>query len=221
MYYQIWNFFLQDDEYSSWKEKIKVNHIYTNFTWEKINDFFRFVENNFFLKHQLGETQNLEEFINLINESGYNVTAEQLAWFLVTRKQIWEFFDLAQKTPLIKDELLAAKSPEHFINIAANYGYYFTIYELAWLLTEIKSSPELVPINNSVGEIDTVSNYGKVEIGYWIWLAEEWGLVTPFCHKDPPLAFLNQYAHDPFLPDRCYLPKSYFKLHFVVRNPFS
>ncbi|MEA5569335.1 Nif11-like leader peptide family natural product precursor [Anabaena sp. UHCC 0399] len=218
MYYQIWNFFLKDDEYVCWKEKIKLNNIYSNFTWGKIHDFFRFVEKNFFLKHQLGETQNLAQFINVVTENGYNLTAEQLAWFLVTRKQIWEFFDLAQKTPTIKDELLVAKNPQQFVYIAANYGYYFTVDELAWLLTEIKSSPELVPINNSVGEIDTVSNYGKIEIGYWIWLAEEWGLVAPFCHKDPPLAFLAQYTDDPFLPDRCFLPKSYFNQHFVSQS---
>jgi hypothetical protein len=218
MYYQIWSFFLKDEEYINWKEKLKGHNTFHKFTWQKINDFFTFVEQDFFIKHQLGEAYNLEQFINLAKQNGYSLTAEELAWFLVTRKQIWELFDLAQKTPTLKDKLLAAKNPQQFVNIAANYDYCFTVDELGWLLTEIKSSPEVVSINNSVGEILTVSNYGKIEIGYWIWLAEEWGLVAPFCHKDPPLAFLSQYTDDPFLPDRCFLPKSYFNQHFVSQN---
>lgn len=211
MYYQIWNFFFQDEEYRTWKNKItQFNNIYNKFTWQKVSDFFQFVENNFFLKQQLGETKKLSDFINLIHEYSYNLTAEEIAWFLVTRKQIWEFFDYAQKKPTLKDKLLAAKNPQHFVNIAADYGYQFTVDSLAWLLTEIKSSPEVVPINNSVGEVITVSYYGKIEIGYWIWLAEDWGLVPPFCHKDQPFTFLSQSTDDPFLPDRCFLPKSYF-----------
>ncbi|WP_066377939.1 MULTISPECIES: Nif11-like leader peptide family natural product precursor [unclassified Anabaena] len=218
MYYQLWNFFLKEQEYLTWKEKIKNHSQFNKFTWQKIKDFLVFVEQNVCIKHQLGEAYNLEDFINIAKQNGYILTPEELAWFVVTRKQIWEFLDLAQKTPALKDKLLAAKNPKQFINIAANYGYSFTVDELAWLLTDIKASPELVPINNSVGEIDTVSNYGKIEIGYWIWLAEEWGLVRPFCHKDQPLVFLSQYTDDPFLLDRCFLPKSYFMQHFVSQN---
>lgn len=215
MYYQLWSFFLQDDQYLTWKEKIKINNISNKFTWQKINDFFASVENNFFLKSQLGEVKNPEQFINIVTEYAYNLTIEELAWFLVTRRQIWSFFDLAQKNHVVKDKLLASKTPQQFVNIAADYGYQFTIDELAWLLIEIKSSPELVPIDNSVGEVDTVSNYGTIEVGYWIWLAEEWGLIAPFCHRDPPLKFLSQYTDNPFLPDRCFLPKSYFNQHLI------
>ncbi|QLE58711.1 Nif11-like leader peptide family natural product precursor [Nostoc sp. TCL26-01] len=218
MYYQLWNFFLKDDEYCDWKEKIKVNNRFNKATWQTINDFFAFVEKNFYLKSQLGETHNLEQFIHLVKENSYNLTSEEFAWFLVTRQQIWMLFDLAQKTPLLKEQLLSAKNPQQFVKIADDYGYYFSVEELAWLLTEIKSFSELVPINNSVGEIISVSNYGKIEIGYWIWLAEEWGLVPPFCHRIQPVNLLSQYVDNPFLPDRCFLPKSYFNQHFVAQT---
>ncbi|HIK07735.1 MAG TPA: Nif11-like leader peptide family natural product precursor [Trichormus sp. M33_DOE_039] len=218
MYYQLWSFFLQDHEYLTWKEKIKINNISNKFTWQKIKDFFASVEDNFLLKSQLGESQNPEQFIHMATENGCNLTIEEIAWFLVTRKQIWEFLDLAQKTSAIKDKLLASKTPQQFVHIAADYGYYFTVDELAWLLTEIKALPKLVPIDNSVGEVDTVSNYGRIEIGYWIWLAEEWGLIAPFCHREPPLNFLSQYTDNPFLPDRCFLPKSYFNQHLITQS---
>ena len=210
MYYQLWNFFLREEQYVFWKEKIKLHNEFDKSTWQKIIDFLSFIEQSFLLKSQLGETDSLERFIKLATENGCNLTAEELAWFLITRKQIWDIFDLAQKTPSLKEELLAAKNPQDFIKIAAENGYYFSIEELAWLLTEIKSFSELVPINNSVGEILTVSNYGKIEIGYWIWLAEDWGIVPPFCHLDQPDTRLTQYTPNPFLPDRCFLPKSYF-----------
>ncbi|WP_427162312.1 Nif11-like leader peptide family natural product precursor [Aliinostoc sp. HNIBRCY26] len=215
MYYQLWAFFLQEDEYQQWRKNTKLNNNYNRLTWQKINDFFASVEDNFLVKSQLGRAKNQEHFISIATENGYNLTLEELAWFLVTRKHIWTFLDFAQTTPSVKDKLLASKTPQQFVQIAANYGYHFTIDELAWLLTEIKSSPELVPIDNSVGEVDTVSNYGKIEIGYWIWLAEEWGIIAPFCHREPPLNFMSQYSDNPFLPDRCFLPKSYFNQHLI------
>ncbi|MDZ8024768.1 MAG: Nif11-like leader peptide family natural product precursor [Nostoc sp. SerVER01] len=216
MYYQIWNFFLQEDKYNYWKDRIKVNKKFNRVTWQKIIDFLSLVEQTFALKYQLGETDSLEPFLKLATENGYNLTAEELAWFLISRKQIWDLFDLAQKTPSLKEELLTAKSPQHFVNIAAKNSYYFSVDELAWLLTEIKSSSELVSINNSVGEILTVSNYGRIETGYWIWLAEDWGIVPPFCHRDKPSTFLSQNVNNPFLPDRCFLPKSYFNQRLMA-----
>ncbi len=216
MYYQIWNFFLQEEKYNYWKEKIKVNKSFNRVTWQKIIDFLSLVEQTFTLKYQLGETDSLEPFLKLATENGYNLTAEELAWFLITRKQIWDLFDFAQKTPSLKEQLLTAKSPQHFVDIGAENGYYFSVDELAWLLTEIKSSSELVSINNSVGEILTVSNYGRIETGYWIWLAEDWGIVPPFCHRDKPSTFLSQNINNPFLPDRCFLPKSYFNQRLMT-----
>ncbi|MBD2518388.1 Nif11 family protein [Nostoc sp. FACHB-973] len=216
MYYQIWNFFLQEDKYNYWKERIKVNKSFNRVTWQKIIDFLSLVEQTFALKYQLGETDSLEPFLKLATENGYNLTAEELAWFLITRKQIWDLFDFAQKTPSLKEQLLTAKSPQHFVDIGAENAYYFSVDELAWLLTEIKSSSELVSINNSVGEILTVSNYGRIETGYWIWLAEDWGIVPPFCHRDKPSTFLSQNVNNPFLPDRCFLPKSYFNQRLMA-----
>ncbi|MDZ8189669.1 MAG: Nif11-like leader peptide family natural product precursor [Nostoc sp. ChiSLP02] len=218
MYYQIWNFFLQEDKYNYWKDTIKINKSFNRVTWQKVIDFLSLVEQTFALKYQLGETDNLEPFLKLARENGYNLTAQELAWFLITRKQIWDLFDFAQKTPSLKEQLLTAKSPQHFVNIAADNGYYFSVEELAWLLTEIKSSSELVSINNSVGEILTVSNYGRIETGYWIWLAEDWGIVAPFCHRDKPGTFLSQNISNPFLPDRCFLPKSYFNQRLMALN---
>ncbi|MBW4675332.1 MAG: Nif11-like leader peptide family natural product precursor [Desmonostoc geniculatum HA4340-LM1] len=216
MYYQIWNFFLQEEKYNYWKEKIKVNKSFNRVTWQKIIDFLSLVEQTFALKYKLGETDSLEPFLKLATENGYNLTAEELAWFLITRKQIWDLFDFAQKTPSLKEQLLTAKSPQHFVDIGVENGYYFSVEELAWLLTEIKSSSELVSINNSVGEILTVSNYGRIETGYWIWLAEDWGIVPPFCHRDKPSTFLSQNVNNPFLPDRCFLPKSYFNQRLMA-----
>lgn len=216
MYYQIWNFFLQEEKYNYWKEKIKVNKSFNRVTWQKIIDFLSLVEQTFALKYKLAETDSLEPFLKLATENGYNLTAEELAWFLITRKQIWDLFDFAQKTPSLKEQLLTAKSPQHFVDIGAENGYYFSVEELAWLLTEIKSSSELVSINNSVGEILTVSNYGRIETGYWIWLAEDWGIVPPFCHRDKPSTFLSQNVNNPFLPDRCFLPKSYFNQRLMA-----
>jgi hypothetical protein len=215
MYFQIWNFFLREEQYITWKDKINLYNKFDKATWQKIADFFAFIEQDFYLKTQLGEANSIAQFIYLALESGYDITSEELAWFLITRKQIWNLFDLAQKTPLLKEQLLLAKNPQQFIRVATDYGYDFSIDELAWLLTEIKSSPELVSINNGVGEILTVSNYGKIEISYWIWLAEEWGLVAPFCHRVQPGNSLPQYIDNPFLPDRCFLPKSYFNQHLV------
>ncbi|MFN6563089.1 MAG: Nif11-like leader peptide family natural product precursor [Nostoc sp. ChiSLP01] len=216
MYYQIWNFFLQEDKYNYWKGKIKLNKNFNRVTWQKIIDFLSLVEQTFALKYRLAETDSLEPFLKLATDNGYNLTADELAWFLITRKQIWDLFDLAQKTPSLKEQLLTAKSPQHFVNIAAENSYYFSVDELAWLLTEIKSSSELVSINNSVGEILTVSNYGRIETGYWIWLAEDWGIVAPFCHRDKPGTFLSQNINNPFLPDRCFLPKSYFNQRLMA-----
>ncbi|MEA5624732.1 Nif11-like leader peptide family natural product precursor, partial [Nostoc sp. UHCC 0251] len=153
MYYQIWNFFLKEDKYIYWKEKTKFNKKFHKVTWQNIIGFLSLVEQTFPLKSQLAETDSLEPFLKLARENGYNLTAEELAWFLVTRRQIWDLFDFAQKTPSLKEELLTAKDPQQFVKIAADNGYYFSVEELAWLLTEIKSSPELVSINNSVGEI--------------------------------------------------------------------
>ncbi|ABA20873.1 conserved hypothetical protein [Trichormus variabilis ATCC 29413] len=218
MYYQIWNFFLKEERYNFWKNEINLYNNPNKLTWQKVIDFFAFVEQNLFLKSQLGEVDTLEGFINLVVDNGYCLKAEEIAWFLITRKQIWNLFDLAQTTPLLKDQLLSAKNPQQFTKVAADYGYYFSVDELAWLLTEVKSSPELVSINNSVGEILTVSSYGKIEIGYWIWLAEEWGIVPPFCHRVQPGTFLSQYIDNPFLPDRCFLPKSYFKQQLVISH---
>jgi hypothetical protein len=217
MYYQLWNFFLREEQYLFWKEKIKINENFGKLTWQKIVDFLSLIEQSFLLKSQLSETDSLERFINLARENCYSLTAEELAWFVTTRKQIWDLFDLAQKMPSLKEQLLTAKNPQEFIKVAAKNGYYFSVEELAWLLTEIKSSPELVSINNSVGEILTVSNYGRIEISYWIWLAEDWGIVAPFCHRNQPSTFLSQYIPNPFLPDRCFLPKSYFNQRLLSR----
>jgi hypothetical protein len=198
MYYQLWNFFLREEKYIHWKEQIKdINKQFDRLTWQKIVDFFSEVEQNFSFKNQLGITESLEQFIQSIRENGYSLTAD------------------AQKTPSIKEQLILSKNPQQFIKIAIDNGYYFSVEQLAWLLTEIKSSSELVSINNSVGEILSVSNYGKIEIGYWIWLAEDWGIVPPFCHRDKPGNFLSQYINNPFLSDRCFLPKSYFNQHFM------
>jgi len=218
MYYQIWNFFLKEDKYIYWKEKIKVNKSFDKATWQKIIDFLSLVEQTFLLKIQLAEADSLEPFLKLATENGYNLTAEELAWFLVTRRQIWDLFDFAQKTTSLKEELLIAKDPQQFVNIAAENGYYFSVEELAWLLIEIKSSPELVSINNSVGEILTVSNYGRIEIGFWIWLAEDWGIVPPFCHREKPDNLLSENTNNPFLLDRCFLPKSYFNQRLLVSS---
>lgn len=217
MYYQIWNFFLKEDKYIYWKEKIKFNKKFDKVTWQNIIGFLSLVEQTFPLKSQLSETDSLEPFLKLARENGYNLTAEELAWFLVTRRQIWDLFDFAQKTPSLKEELLTAKDPQQFVNIAANNGYYFSVEELSWLLIEIKSSPELVSINNSVGEILTGSIYGRIEIGYWIWLAEDWGIVPPFCHRNKP-ANLFENTNNPFLLDRCFLPKSYFNQRLLVSS---
>ena len=218
MYYQIWNFFLKEDKYIYWQEKIKFNKSFDKVTWQKIIDFLSLVEQTFQLKSQLAETDSIEPFLKLATEHGYNLIAEELAWFLVTRRQIWDLFDFAQKTPSLKEELLIAKDPQQFVNIAAHNGYYFSVEELAWLLTEIKSSPELVSINNSVGEILTASNYGRIEIGYWIWLAEDWGIVPPFCHIGKPSNLLSGDTNNPFLLDRCFLPKSYFNQRLLVSS---
>ncbi|MBE9207638.1 Nif11-like leader peptide family natural product precursor [Nostoc sp. LEGE 06077] len=210
MYYQLWNFFLRDDKYFYWKEKVKFNKKFDHYTWQKIIDFFSLVERNFFLKAQLGETDRIEPFIKLAKQNGYNFAPEALAWFVVTRKQIWDLFDMAQKIPSLKDKLLASKNPQQFIEIAKDNGYQFSVDELAWLLIEVKSSPELVSINNSVGEILTGSNYGKIEIGYWIWLAEDWGIVPPFCHLHKSNNIISENIRNPFFLDQCFLPKSYF-----------
>jgi hypothetical protein len=210
MYYQLWNFFLREDKYLSWKEKIKFNRKFDHDIWQKIIDFLALVEQNFFLKAQLEQTDSIESFLKLAKANGYNFTPEALAWFVVTRKEIWDLFDMAQKRPSLKDKLLASKNPQQFIKIAIANGYQFSVEELAWLLIEIKASPEIVTINNSVGEIVTVSNYGKIEIGYWIWLAEDWGIVPPFCHLHKSGNLTDKNTRNPFLLDRCFLPKSYF-----------
>lgn len=215
MYFQIWNFFLREEQYITWKDKINLYNKFDKVVWQKIADFFASVEQDFLLKSNLGKADSIAQFIYLAIESGYDITLEELAWFLITRKQIWNLFDLAQKTPLLKEQLLSAKNPQQFVKVAADYGYYFSVDELAWLLTEIKSSPDLVSINNGVGEILTASNYGKIEISYWIWLGEEWGIVPPFCHRVQPAVSLQQVVVNPFLPDRCFLPKSYFNQHLV------
>ncbi|BCL35394.1 Nif11-like leader peptide family natural product precursor [Nostoc sp. MS1] len=215
MYFQIWNFFLREEQYIIWKNKINLYNKFDKVIWQKIADFFASVEQDFLLKANLGEADSIAQFIYLAIESGYDITLEELAWFLITRKQIWNLFDLAEKTPLLKEQLLSAKNPQQFVKVAADYDHYFSIDELAWLLTEIKSSPDLVSINNGVGEILTVSNYGKIEISYWIWLAEEWGIVPPFCHRIQSAVSLRQNSDNPFLPDRCFLPKSYFNQHLV------
>ncbi len=44
MYYQIWNFFLKEDKYIYWKEKIKLNKKFDKVIWQKIIDFLSLVE---------------------------------------------------------------------------------------------------------------------------------------------------------------------------------
>ncbi|ALF55422.1 nitrogen fixation protein [Nostoc piscinale CENA21] len=210
MYYQLWNLFLSEDKYSYWKEKVKLLPKFDHFTWQKIIDFLSLAEQNFFLTTQLEKIDSIEAFLLLAKENGYKLTQEALAWFVITRKQIWDLLDTAQKIPSLKEQLLAAKNPQQFIKIAAEHRFHFSVEELAWLLTEVKCSPEFVSLNNSVGEILTASNYGRIEIGYWIWLAEDWGIVPPFCHLHKSDNLVSENIRNPFFLDRCFLPKSYF-----------
>lgn len=213
MHYQIWNFFYSDDEvYQSWKAKVNQDNIQFNqFTWEKISEFLGAIDQNTPLKTELIYTHRLREFIEKARDNGYSFTEDELASVVITSKEIWDLFAIAYKTPPLQAELLSAKNPQEFIRIAGENGYHFSIEALRWVLTNIKSSSQ-VRITNSVG--DTLAT--PVMTGNWIMLAEEWGLVAPFCHRDKPTTSSILSKWDDDIDDenccgrRCWLPRGYF-----------
>lgn len=186
MHYKIWEFFCTEENYSYWQEQIQQHQEFNRITWERLRDFLCAIERQNPLNHQLLKANNLEPFIQIARDKGYQLTQAELSWFVVTQKQIWDFLALAQKTPSLKQQLLSTQNPDEFIKIAVAQGYYFSQHQFAWLLIDVKSSPSLVDINNSTGDTLFISNIGRIEMGSWMGLAEKWGLVPPFSNLSQP-----------------------------------
>ncbi|MBW4646037.1 MAG: Nif11-like leader peptide family natural product precursor [Goleter apudmare HA4340-LM2] len=213
MHFQIWNFFYRPEVYSEWKARINHEHRFNYLTWQKISYFLGELEVNSALSNKLLHSHSLEDFVAKAKEnSQYSFTQDELAWVVITSNEIWNFLELAEETRTIKEQLLLARNPQEFINIAIENGYKFYTKELGYLLTEIKSSPS-VGISNSFGAALTTPIIGKIITGCWIDIAEKWGLVPPFCHRDQPNTslFSNEDLLNPqYYLRKCFLPKGYF-----------
>ncbi|MEQ8386615.1 MAG: Nif11-like leader peptide family natural product precursor [Coleofasciculus sp. A1-SPW-01] len=218
MHYKIWAFFCTEENYPYWQEQIQQSQEVNRITWEKISDFLRAIEPHNPLSHQLLQAHNLEQFIQIARDNGYQLTQEELAWFVVTQKQIWDFLYLAQETPSLKQQLLTTRNPDEFINIAVAKGYYFSQKELAWLLIDIKSSSSLVGINNSTGDTFIFPKIDGIEMWYWLELAEKWGLVPPFSNLSQPGNGLFGDEKDPFFLKQCFLPRGYFNQRQLIHS---
>ncbi len=224
MHYQIWNFFYSDDEvYQSWKAKVNQENIkFNQFTWEKISHFLWAIDQNSPLKTELIYTHSLGDFIEKARDNGYSFTEDELASVVITGQEIWNLFAIAQKTPPLEAELRSAKNPQEFIKIAAENGYHFSIEALGWLLTNIKSYSQ-VSITSCSGDSYCAPAIGRIHTLQWICLAEEWGLVAPFCHRDKPnLGILSGWDRD--IDDdksfwsQCWLPRGYFNQRLMSQS---
>ncbi|MEQ9548705.1 MAG: Nif11-like leader peptide family natural product precursor [Coleofasciculus sp. G3-WIS-01] len=218
MHYNIWNFFCTEENYPYWQEQIQQSQEFNRITWEKIRDFLCVIERHNPLSHQLLQAHNLEQFIQIARNKGYQLTQEELAWFVIIQKQIWDCLALAQKTPSLKQQLLSTRNPDEFIKIAVAQGYYFSQKELAWLLIDIKSLSSLVSINNSTGDTFVFPNIDGIEMGYWLELAEKWGLVPPFSNLSQPGNGLFGDEQDPFFLKQCFLPRGYFNQRLLINS---
>ncbi|MEQ8972595.1 MAG: Nif11-like leader peptide family natural product precursor [Coleofasciculus sp. C1-SOL-03] len=218
MHYKIWDFFCTEENYPYWQDQIQQSQEFNWITWGKIRDFLRVIEQPNPLSHQLLQANHIEQFIQIARDNGYQLTQEELAWFVISQKQIWDCLALAQQTPSLKQQLLSTQNPDEFIKIAFDQGYYFSQKELAWLLIDIKSSSSLVSINNSTGDAFCISNIGHIVMGYWVGLAEKWGLVPPFSNLSQPGNGLFGDEQDPFFLDQCFLPRGYFNQRLLINS---
>jgi len=218
MHYKIWEFFCTEKNYPYWQEQIQQSQEFNRITWGEIRDFLRVIEQQNSLSYHLSQAHNLEQFIQIARDNGYQLTQEELAWFVIIQKQIWDCLALAQKTPSLKQQLLSTRNPDEFIKIAFEQGYYFSQKELGWLLIDIKSSSSLVKINNSTGDVFFILNIGHIEMGSWMGLAEKWGLVPPFSNLSQPGNGLFGDEKDPFFLKQCFLPRGYFNQRQLIHS---
>jgi hypothetical protein len=216
MIYQICNFFYNSEIYPFWKEKINSNQNFNRLTWQNVVDFVSAYEQTTLLRNKILKTDNLKQFIEVATANGYSFTEEELAWVLITNKEIWDFFKSAEEIPEIKEQLLSSKNPQEFVKIATDNGYKFSVEALGWLLTDIKSSSS-VGISDFVGEVITVPIIGRIGgILNWMAMAETWGIVPPFCHREQPnnSSILSTWNEDIYNKKyslrKCFLPRCYF-----------
>jgi hypothetical protein len=220
MLYRIWESFFTADTYLSWQSKLQQSKQIDQAIWDKISDFLVVAEQKAELRNKLNRTDSLKQFLKVAADNGYSFTEDELGWVVITQNQIWGLFELAEKTPSLKEQLLSAKTPNQFISIAAEYGYNFSVQELAWLLTDLKSS-SLVRLVNNVGEILTAAYVGRIGTGYWISLGENWGIVPPLCHRTQPIPCFGRSIQDEDISKpsyylrHCFLPRGYFNQRLI------
>lgn len=210
MWYPIWDYFFAQEKYSVWKQRLWQAPRANKLTWVKVAYFLRAVEQDKSWDGQLKKTRTIEEFMAVVADNGFTFTLAELGKVLIAKEQIWDLFSAIETTPSLKEQLLQVKSADEFIQMAVDNDYYFTKQELSWLLTGIKLDSILVSVTNSTGDSFCASKIGSVETLPYISLGEEWGIVPPFCHIDKRDTFFSQDVNDPFLLDRCFLPRGYF-----------
>lgn len=217
MHYKIWEFFYLDGNLSLWQERLKGVELPELATCRKVWEFLSALIKQYPLQQELGKAQNIEQFMEVAANNGYHFSQEELGWFLIGWQQIWKLFNKVQENLSLQEQLRKIKSTPQLLELAAKNNCSFSLEQLRWLLTEIKSGGTLVQvsINNDTGDIFFISNWGKVRMGTWVNLGEELGLARPLCNLSDRGSFhffkeANMEEPNWKLLGKCFLPKGYF-----------
>ncbi|MDJ0734984.1 MAG: Nif11-like leader peptide family natural product precursor [Nostocaceae cyanobacterium] len=216
MIYLIFQFFYTEDNRNYWLEKVKESPGFNLTIWDKVGQFLSAAKQIHSLKIKLIraviETNSLEEFLQVAADEGYHITQEELAWFVMTKQQIWQLLSQAQQNSCLKMQLLSVKTPQEFISQVAENGYHFSIEEFGWFLTDIKM---LGTTTNMTGNRLFIPCISKISTADWLSLGEDLGIVPPFCNLGSKLEggiFQDYDISDPnYFLEQCFLPRGYFE----------
>lgn len=216
MIYLLGNVWERDD-YKIWLDKIQNMPAINKLQWDNVQNFFNLAISTEVLTKQVATTRNLKQFMEIVKEYDYSFTEHDLAWVMINQDIIWEFLATAEKDPNLRLKLLSTTTPQNFMEIAKQYNYVFSIEAFIWILVDIKSSSR-VRITLDTGDAYTTPVIGRIPIGEWILLAEEWGMLAPFCHLEKPDTGLfksGDIDDEKYFLYQCFLPHGYVNQRLV------
>jgi Nif11 domain len=209
--------FFQQDNYTTWREKIKTSPAINKLVWDNVQNFLNLAVATDILTNQIAKTETLPKFMDIVREYGYSFTEQELAWVIINQEIIWEFLATAEKNPHFRASLLSAKTPQKFLEIARQNNHQFPLEAFTWILIDIKSSSS-VRIFSATGEVYSTPVIGRIPTGEWISLAEEWGILAPFCHVKKPETGIfksGDIDEEQYFLYQCFLPHGYFNQRLI------